>query len=320
MALMWVQGAITVTFLLSGGCYASSEGAWCYNDHHCGPETWHSIGHCNGKKQSPIDIVTSECIHNSRLGPVTLTGYDDSKKLLEMKNNGKTVEIELGEGLHLHGYGLSGTYTAKAFHLHWGNGFSRPGAEHYVNGKRYSMELHIVHTKNNMNISEALKDPEGIAVLGFFLDGSDLAEGKAAESWKSFTENLKKVSKKGEDTELEGSISLEDLTGETHLDRYYRYLGSLTTPNCNEVVIWTIFAEPIEVPFEVVEAFPAELHSTNSSNGPHLQKNYRPLQELGERKVEASAALKDSAASLGLQQVAFLNFVFTATLASFLLV
>lgn len=33
----------------------------------------------------------------------------------------------------------------------------------------------------------------------------------------------------------------EDLTS------YYRYNGSLTTPSCDEAVIWTLFEKPIEL-------------------------------------------------------------------------
>lgn len=58
----------------------------------------------------------------------------------------------------------------------------------------------------------------------------------------------------GEREELDGMFSLGGLMEAVNLGRYFRYHGSLTTPNCNEVVIWTVFAEPIMVPPGVVSA------------------------------------------------------------------
>ena len=32
-----------------------------------------------------------------------------------------------------------------------------------------------------------------------------------------------------------------------HFYKCFRYLGGLTTPTCNEVVVWTVFEKPIKI-------------------------------------------------------------------------
>lgn len=54
-------------------------------------------------------------------------------------------------------------------------------------------------------------------------------------------------------TTMKKSISLSDLIPkEEKLRRYFRYLGSLTTPGCDETVVWTVFEEPIQLQEEQV--------------------------------------------------------------------
>ncbi|XP_044869042.1 carbonic anhydrase 4-like [Mauremys mutica] len=287
----WVQHLIVLgTLLGAGDTSTDTADTWCYDDPKCGPETWAALGHCNGTRQSPINIVTPAAVHNPHLGAVSLAGYGDARKLISMKNTGKTVEVHLADGLHLSAQGLPAIYTAKSFHLHWGQGAARPGSEHYIDHKQFSMELHIVHTKNNLSMDDALKDPKGIAVLAFFIQAK--AHARPSHSWDSFTQHLEKVALKDKKTNLDGSFSLRELLGSVDLACYYRYQGSLTTPNCDEVVVWTVFPEPILVPPGVVAAFPSILRSTDSHAGPRLQNNYRPLQSLGDRQVQASAALQ----------------------------
>lgn len=43
-------------------------------------------------------------------------------------------------------------------------------------------------------------------------------------------------------------VCLEDmLPKKEKLVHYFRYLGSLTTPTCDETVVWTVFKEPIKL-------------------------------------------------------------------------
>ena len=44
----------------------------------------------------------------------------------------------------------------------------------------------------------------------------------------------------------------------SQLETFYRYEGSLTTPGCNEVVIWTVFKNPIPITKSLVS-----YHSTS---------------------------------------------------------
>lgn len=56
----------------------------------------------------------------------------------------------------------------------------------------------------------------------------------------------------GQSVKMASGISLDDLLAGVDRTKYYRYLGSLTTPLCNEAVVWTVFKEPIRVSKDLV--------------------------------------------------------------------
>uniref|UniRef100_A0A8C6WW61 Carbonic anhydrase XVb n=1 Tax=Neogobius melanostomus TaxID=47308 RepID=A0A8C6WW61_9GOBI len=181
---------------------------------------------CNGSRQSPINIVTQNASVDNNLTAFTFTKFDSKSVLTKIENTGDTVKVNFDSGVRVSGGNLPGTYDSLQFHLHWGNGASVPGSEHTVDGKRFPMEFHIVSIKSssNGNTTTAVADSTGVAALGFFIEFANMTKG----------------------------ISLDDLLTGVNRARYYRYLGSLTTPLCYEAVVWTVFKEPVKVSKDLV--------------------------------------------------------------------
>merc|ERR1711872_695479 len=67
----------------------------------------------------------------------------------------------------------------------------------------------------------------------------------------------------------------------SNTDSFYRYLGSLTTPSCNEVVVWTVFKEPLQIS----EAQLEEFRKMKDSYDHAIVDNFRPPQPLNGRTV-----------------------------------
>lgn len=59
----------------------------------------------------------------------------------------------------------------------------------------------------------------------------------------------------GDSVDLASTFRLSTLLPRAgRLSGYYRYQGSLTTPDCSEAVVWTVFEEPVEIGREQVLA------------------------------------------------------------------
>ncbi|KAL8176584.1 UNVERIFIED_CONTAM: hypothetical protein K2H54_036662 [Gekko kuhli] len=277
----WKLGMHILLLLLLGGSYVSCE-AWCYDKPSCGPRTWYSLGQCNGAHQSPINIETGKAMPGSHLGPISFIGYEDRLRPQSVVNNGHYAEVKMKSGAVIFGMGLPATYYLQSFHFHWDKN-NAPGSEHAINGKRYDIELHIVHTKNNMSTEQARKDPEGFAVLAFFLKKDNYA--LRMNAWKTLSDLLEFIPEKGNIKHLHGEFSLGGLLKTIDDSSYFRYHGSLTTPPCSESVIWTVFPEPIYVSPQVEKKFTQSLYFTTRKEGRRMQNNFRPLQPFRNRKL-----------------------------------
>merc|ERR1719211_985395 len=79
------------------------------------------------------------------------------------------------------------------------------------------------------------------------------------------------------------SIALSSLLPED-TSAFYRYSGSLTTPQCNEVVTWTLLHHPVGVS----ESQLAGLRALIDGDGNTMGDNFRAVQPLFGRKVTAN--------------------------------
>lgn len=275
----WLGAVLALCVLVPSAHCASDSIAWCYHEPSCNDSTWPTIAtkFCNGSRQSPINIISASAQLDTNLTAFTLNNFNGNS-LKSITNTGKTVKVTLNSGISISGGGLSGAYDSLQFHLHWGNGSSVPGSEHTVNGKRYPMELHIVNSKAIYagNTTLAVSDSTGLAALGFLIEEmSGNATGQPA-SWNILSSYLSKIKNIGDSSEV-SQISLTDLIPGVDTTRYYRYLGSLTTPSCNEAVVWTVFKDTVKVSKDVIDKFSKMIYVTNSTS-PLIVNNFRNLQ------------------------------------------
>ncbi|NXP62261.1 CAH15 anhydrase, partial [Chloropsis cyanopogon] len=289
---------------------------WCYRSQKCeepqceDPAQWHQINAaCKGQKQSPVNIVTRNVVYDKSLKPLTFEGYDvKGSAKWEVENNGHT-KVTLDSSPKVGGGGLVRKYKAVEFHLHWGvPGVPQniPGSEHSIDGEKYPMELHIVHIREDVSdVTEAKKSPDGLAVLAFFIKADE--ENK---NYATLLSELKNIKYKGQSAQVDPLPLSSLLPPEEDLGRYYRYEGSLTTPDCYEGVIWTIFEKPVELSLLQLSQF-AALHFDGKNSTP-MMENFRPAQPLNGRKVLWSGA----SIALPTAKLLLLALALTCTLSS----
>ncbi|KAL3107153.1 hypothetical protein niasHT_019549 [Heterodera trifolii] len=246
-----------------------TEETWNYEE----PEEWG--GKCQkGDRQSPIDIHKQWFI-DYKIPAITFANYEKNGTVT-MKNNGHTVIVSgfdtwekqpnIADG------GLGSKYMLSQFHFHWSQ--NENGSEHTVDGEHYDAEIHLVHVKEGLSLSEALALSDGVAVLGIFFKSAYVGSALLA-----LQNGLSQVTNKDDSVTIE-HYEPNDLLP-TASEVFFRYNGSLTTPDCNEAVIWTVFAVPKSISREQIQL----LRAINGHDGKPISSNIRPVQKFS-RKVQ----------------------------------
>ncbi|KAM4620380.1 carbonic anhydrase IV c [Polymixia lowei] len=262
---------------------------WCYQsqyscDDTCkDPSRWAAqFPNCGGLRQSPINIVTSKVHVNSALPPLNFIGHDNRINITA-ENLGHSAHFILPQSVRLTGGALPGNYRAIQFHLHWGvNG--RPGSEHTIDGERFPMEMHIVHIKEPYgSLAEAEHDMAGIALLAFLFEEATDDHPQL----NTLIAALGRVRNNGSATLIPDFRLRDIIPSAKDLHSYYRYVGSMTTPGCEQAVAWTVFHKTLPISNHQLVAIAQQCQFWT---GQPMTDIFRPVQPLDGRVVYRSKA------------------------------
>ncbi|KAK8923484.1 Bifunctional monodehydroascorbate reductase and carbonic anhydrase nectarin-3 [Platanthera zijinensis] len=170
-----------------------------------------------------------------------------------MKNRGHDIMLKWEEDAG--GVWINGTeYWIKQLHWH-------VPSEHTIDGRRYSLELHMVHESADKKI----------AVVGILYK-----LGRPNRFLAQMSGYIKKLTDLEDAEEKVGVVDPWKLQWGSR--KYYRYIGSLTTPPCTEGVIWTIIKKIRTVSREQVKMLKEAVHDD-------FEENARPTQPTNAREV-----------------------------------
>lgn len=179
----------------------------------------------------------------------------------------------------MEGGGLPGKYVLDQMHFHW-------GSEHTVDGRRYPLELHMVHHDARFaSLNDALASKTGVAVLGVLFHVST----KDNEALENILNGVSEVVDTATKSATIPKLMRADALIPTNTSSFFRYEGSLTTPGCAESVVWTVFTRSISISFDQAEVF----KKVKTAHGDALDHNYRSLQPLNSRSLIYVAPIID---------------------------
>ena len=223
------------------------EAHWAYEGEN-GPQAWGKLkpefNVCAiGKRQSPINIEETGTLQ----GPAEPLQFHYMASSGTVVNNGHTIQVDvLGDNsITVRG----SNYKLLQFHFH------HP-SEEKVNYRGFAMVAHLVH-----------RNAEGqLAVVAVLLDPGT-ANNLINKVWTYMPLDA------GDRVRMPiGLVDLNELLPRDQ--RYYQFMGSLTTPPCTEGVLWLVLKQPVAVSREQIRLF-SQLFPNNA----------RPVQALNGRPV-----------------------------------
>jgi len=249
-----------------------------------GPSQWGKVSsHCLGIRQSPINLDMNTAVPTIKFSSLEFLKYSEINATnTKLSNNGHSVKLAVldrptGSGL-LSGGPLNQVYQFLQLHFHWGS-IDRQGSEHTLNGKRFSMEMHLVHKSSDVElVDSALNIPGGLSVAAFFWEVAPIDN----PILQDIIDSLPDIIEANSETKLlSRKFNVAALIKPAISGPFFTYHGSLTTPGCNEVVNWIVFKKPLQVSRSQLKEF----RKLRDTHGLSLWDNFRETQGINMRKV-----------------------------------
>ncbi len=225
------------------------HGEWSYGGD-TGPQSWARLkpefNLCAlGKRQSPINIEDG----NTLVGPAEPVQFNYTPSNGTVVNNGHTIQVDVqGENAIV----VRGVrYKLLQFHFH-------TPSEEQINSQRYAMVAHLVH-----------KSDEGQLAVVAVLLAPGVANPLIDKVWTYMPLDT------GDQVRMPRELlNLNELLPADQ--RYYQFMGSLTTPPCSENVLWMVFKQPMQISRAQYRLF-TQLYANNAR--PVQALNGRPVRE-----------------------------------------
>jgi carbonic anhydrase len=234
------------------GMQANAHGGdahWAYEGD-VGPQSWGKLkpefNLCAlGKRQSPINIEEGATL----VGPAEPVQFNYVPSNATVVNNGHTIQVDVQGENAITVRGSS--FKLLQFHFH-------TPSEEQINFKRSAMVAHLVH-----------KNDEGqLAVVAVLLEPGS-PNPLIEKVWTYMP--LDAGDRVRMPREL---VNMDELLPSDQ--RYYQFMGSLTTPPCSEGVLWLVLKKPMQISKGQYKLF-TQLYPNNAR--PVQPVNGRPVRD-----------------------------------------